>query len=159
MNILDLYLSKLPKEGKLDVFYLRPLEKIPLDPSLPWYASVPVGRDTLHKKLSTMCRQAGVQGHKTNHSLRVTSATRMYKIFQRKSSRNVQAIAPLNLHAVTRERVIYSIKLCQTSSQLEVLMLNHPPRLKQLIIQKPVTPECTNNILCTLHQLDFLSNI
>ena len=79
VHILDLYLSKLPKEGTQDVFYLRPLEKIPLDPSLPWCASVPVGRDTLHKKMSTMCKQAGVQGHKTNHSLRATSATRMYE--------------------------------------------------------------------------------
>ena len=79
VHILDLYLSKLRKEGTQDVFYLRPLESIPLDPSLPWYASVPVGRDTLHKKMSTMCKQAGVQGHKTNHSLRATSAMRMYE--------------------------------------------------------------------------------
>ena len=77
--ILDSYLSKLPKTGTQDIFHLRPLEEIPMDPSLPWYSAVPVGRDTLHKKMSTMCKQAGVQGHITNHSLRATSATRMYE--------------------------------------------------------------------------------
>ena len=38
--------------------------------------------DTLHKKMSTMCIQAGMQEHKTNHSLTATSTMRMYKKIQ-----------------------------------------------------------------------------
>ena len=79
VKILDTYLSKLPPKAHVDdIFYLRPLSKIPTDHSLPWYAPVPVGKDTLQNKLSTMCKQAGVLGNKTNHSLRAAGATQMY---------------------------------------------------------------------------------
>ena len=58
---------------------LGPLDRIPSDPSAPWYTSVPVGRNTLDKKVNVMCRNAGLEGHKTNHSLRATGATEMYR--------------------------------------------------------------------------------
>ena len=77
--ILDTYLSKLPpKAHESDLFYLRPLSEAPSDASAPWYAAVPVGKDTLQNKLSNMCKQAGINGKKTNHSLRAASATQMY---------------------------------------------------------------------------------
>ena len=80
VRLLDLYLQKLPSEAiEKDVFYVRPLDKIPSDPSSPWYTSVPVGRNTLDKKVNVMCRNAGLEGHKTNHSLRATGATEMYR--------------------------------------------------------------------------------
>ena len=55
VSILDMYLSKLsPETVENDLFYVRPLEQVleqvltnPLD---LWYASIPVGRDTLRKK-------------------------------------------------------------------------------------------------------------
>ena len=78
--LLDLYLSKLPNEAfEQDVFYLRPLENIPSDPAKPWYSSVPVGKNTLERKLAVICDRAGIQGTITNHSLRATSATHMYR--------------------------------------------------------------------------------
>ena len=77
--ILDTYLSKLPpKAHECDLFYLRPLSEAPTDASAPWYAAVPVGKDTLQSKLNNMCKQAGIGGNKTNHSLRAASATQMY---------------------------------------------------------------------------------
>ena len=39
---------------------------------------VPVGRNTLDKNVNVMCRNAGLEGYKTNHSLRATGATEMY---------------------------------------------------------------------------------
>ena len=81
VRLLDLYLQKLPPEAiERDIFYIRPLDKIPLnDPTAPWYTSVPVGRNTLDKKVNVMCRNAGLEGHQTNHSLRATGATEMYQ--------------------------------------------------------------------------------
>ena len=76
VNILDTYLNKLPHEN--DIFYFHPLSQIPTDPTLPWYAPVPVGKETLKNKVNTMCKQAGISGNKTNHSLRATSVTQMY---------------------------------------------------------------------------------
>ena len=60
VTILDNYLSKLPKEAiDKDLFYVHPLSVIPTNPNVPWYSAVPIGRDTLHKKLSNMCLRAG----------------------------------------------------------------------------------------------------
>ena len=78
--LLDLYLSKLPSEAfEQDIFYLRPLGNIPSDPAKPWYSSVPVGKNTLERKLAIICDCAGIQETITNHSLRATSATHMYR--------------------------------------------------------------------------------
>ena len=65
--LLDLYLSKLPQEAfTQDVFYLRPLEKMPSDPNHPWYTNVPVGKNTLERKLAIICDRAGIEGSITN---------------------------------------------------------------------------------------------
>ena len=46
-----LYISKLPlKAVENDLFYVRPLEDVPPDPSAPWYSAVPVGKHTLNDK-------------------------------------------------------------------------------------------------------------
>ena len=80
VHLLDLYISKLPKEAKeKDLFYVRPLDKKPQDPNLPWYSAVPLGKHTLQQKVRNMCAEAGVSGNKTNHSLRATGATELYK--------------------------------------------------------------------------------
>ena len=75
VNVLGKYISKLPPHAsEHDMFYLCPLQVVSADPKAPWYAAVPVGRDTLQKKFHLMCEQAGIKGNKTNHSLRATGA-------------------------------------------------------------------------------------
>ena len=44
-----------------------------------WYSRRPIGHDTLSKTLPRLCKSAGIQGYKTNHSLRATAATRLYR--------------------------------------------------------------------------------
>ena len=75
--LLDMYISKLPPEAVVKyLFYLRPLDVTPTDPTQPWYSSLPVGKHTLNEKVKKMCSMAGIPGRKTNHSLR---ATEMYE--------------------------------------------------------------------------------
>ena len=77
--ILDKYISKLPPKIKDDdIFYARPLTRVPQQDA-PWYAPVPIGKHTLNTMVKKMCEDAGIEGNKTNHSLRVTSATQMYQ--------------------------------------------------------------------------------
>ena len=79
VHILDLYISKLPPQAfEKDLFYVRPLEETPTDPTSPWFTAVSVGKHTLNDKVKKMCGLAGIEGRKTNHSLRATGATQMY---------------------------------------------------------------------------------
>ena len=79
-DLLDLYISKLPpKAVENDIFYVRPLDDVPDNPSAPWYSVTPVGKHTLNDKVKKMCNMAGLSGNKTNHSLRATGATHMYE--------------------------------------------------------------------------------
>lgn len=68
------YLSHRPTGT--ECFYLTPLRKIKGE---IWYSIVPVGHNTLSQIVGRLCKQAGISGYKTNHSLRVTSATRLFQ--------------------------------------------------------------------------------
>ena len=73
---LKLYISKLPEASvKKDLFYCRLLKKFSDDG--PWYCNMSLGHNTLSSTLKTM---AGLTTErKTNHSLRVTSISRMFQ--------------------------------------------------------------------------------
>ena len=59
------------------VFYFRPL---PNDSTcLPKFSKQLVGRNTLSHLISKMCKNAGIEGHKTGHSGKVTCATVLYQ--------------------------------------------------------------------------------
>ncbi len=75
VEIVCEYLSKLPTNRKCEAMYLRPKKNYsPTD----WYLDSPVGVNTLSTIVKNMFRKIGKDGHYTNHSLRATSATRMY---------------------------------------------------------------------------------
>ena len=77
--ILDKYISKLPeKTKKMDMFYCRPCATLPKQESDPWFVSVAVGKNTLTNMVKTMCDEAGVDGKKLNHCLRVAGATTLF---------------------------------------------------------------------------------
>ena len=40
-----------------------------------WYTKTPGGKNTLRKVVQDMCRVAGIESYKTNHSLRATTCT------------------------------------------------------------------------------------
>lgn len=77
--ILNKYISKIPQSAhEQDIFYLRPVLKIPTEDTSPWYTSVPIGKNPLSKMLKCMCEEAGIPGVKTNHSLRAYAATELF---------------------------------------------------------------------------------
>ena len=78
--VLDKYYRKLPAcASDLDVFYLRPVAKVPENAAAPWFTTVPIGKNTLSKMVKTMCEQASIAGKRTNHSLRATGITTMFQ--------------------------------------------------------------------------------
>ena len=79
VHILDLYLSKLPPIAKdKDLFYWRPFDTVPKDPAAPWYMASPVGKNVLGDMMKNICKEAGIVGKKTNHSLRATGASELF---------------------------------------------------------------------------------
>lgn len=76
MRLFRLYQSKCPISCPSDSFYLRP-PKNPTDHC--WYAPRAIGHHTFDTTVSRICRAAGIKGFKTNHSLRVTTATRLFQ--------------------------------------------------------------------------------
>lgn len=65
-----------PDGVKDDAFYLSP---IPNAAGKVWYKRTPIGVNTLATTVKRLCEKAGISGYKTNHSLRVTTATRLFK--------------------------------------------------------------------------------
>ncbi len=70
-----MYNSKCSKNRPDDAFYLRALAKPRGD---VWYTCTPVGHNFLSKSIHGLFKAAGLEGHYTNHSLRATSATRLF---------------------------------------------------------------------------------
>ena len=51
VRILDVYISKLSEDAiAKDVFYVRPVTKIPANKDLPWFTSVPIGTSNSSSK-------------------------------------------------------------------------------------------------------------
>ena len=124
VKILDLYLSKLPKEAiARDNFYVRPVSVI--QEGKPWFTSIPIGRNKLATMVKTMCSKAGVEGNKTNHSLRSFGVTSMFeenipeKVIQERSGhRSITALRvyekTTNKQMVEASRVLSSIQAPET---------------------------------------------
>lgn len=74
---MDKYLEKLPPDAQY--LYMRPLDKIPDSPTKPWYTKQRVGYNTLKGIIPKLFASSGLEGLYTNHSLRATSITRMFK--------------------------------------------------------------------------------
>ena len=72
VRLLKLYRSLCPKEAPDHAFYLRPSDS-PSDTC--WYTKAPLGHT---QTVSQLCKTAGIQGYKTNHSLRATTTSRLY---------------------------------------------------------------------------------
>ncbi len=69
------YVSHCPVENRPSAFYLRPL----VAPTTNiWYSCQAIGRQKLSSMVADICKDGGLSGRRTNHSLRATAATRLY---------------------------------------------------------------------------------
>ena len=76
IHIFNEYCHRCPENRPDNSFYLKPLAK---PTGEVWFASIPVGHNTLDKTIVRICKNAGITGYKTNHSLRVTLAIRLFQ--------------------------------------------------------------------------------
>ena len=75
VRLVKKYFSLLPESRKCTKLYLRCRKR----PSLKtWYCDQPYGVNKIKNTVKEICKQAGIEGKFTNHSLRATCASRMY---------------------------------------------------------------------------------
>ena len=51
---------------------------MPKNPEDPWFIATPVGKNTLSNMVREMCQEAGIEGEKSNHSLRVAGTSSLF---------------------------------------------------------------------------------
>ena len=75
--LYEKYVSLLPKESKSDALYKYAAVSAKRTPHT-WYVDKPVGINVLSKCVGNLMAKIGREGKFTNHSLRVSAATRMF---------------------------------------------------------------------------------
>ena len=76
VRLYKIYNSKCPRNRPDAAFYLHPHEKPSED---VWHTCVAIGHNTLNSTVKKLCEKGGLQGHYTNHSLCVSSATHLFE--------------------------------------------------------------------------------
>jgi len=76
IRLYKLYMSVCPKDQPDNVFYLKPLSE---PQGECWFSSVPIGHNMLQNVVPNLLKSAGVIGYYTNHSLKTTTATRLFE--------------------------------------------------------------------------------
>ncbi len=91
VRLFKKYQSLCPSDAPDDAFYLIPLQK-PKENC----KNVPIRRNKLSKAISNMCKDCGIQGYKTNHSLRATAASCLYSsgqlVMERTGHRSAEGV-------------------------------------------------------------------
>ena len=143
VKLYQKYISHRPTDVPSKAFYLTPLKK---PQGNVWYTKIPVGHNTLSKTVKRLCAAAGIEGYKTNHSLRVTAATRLFKsgvdeqlIMSRTGHRSIEGVRTYKrvceeqtkelssiLNAATNGEVLYSEEQC-TSKKFKLETVSGSP--------------------------------
>ena len=76
VRLFKQYVVLCPETKPANAFYMQPAA----NPSEKcWFSNRPIGHSALSKTVARLCKEAGIPGYKTNHSLRATAATRLYQ--------------------------------------------------------------------------------
>ena len=166
-------MSKLPIEAiERDNFYVRPLSVG--EDGKPWFTSVPIGRNKLATMVKAMCSAAGVEGKKTNHSLRSFGVTSMFeesipeKVIQKRSGH--RSVIALRVYEKTNDkqmieasRVLSCIQSPETSCDLPPAKSHMSVPSDNLFPSQTVTLRFKSDGLCYMDNvqwtMDFGNNL
>ena len=134
VRLFQLYLTKLAQGCPVNAFYFKPLLKYSADGV--WFSKQPLGHNKLHKMMSSICSAAGISGYKTNHSLRATSASRLYQtgidqqlIMERTGHRSIEGVRSYKITNMDQEKTVSNV-LQQESSHHPPYVSNSPDTVK-----------------------------
>ena len=129
-----------PRDIKIDVFYLAP---IPNPNGVVWYKKQAIGVNSLSNTIKRLCIKGGVDGYKANHSLRVTSAIRIFPsgteeqlIMERTGHRSTDGVRIYKRSSAEQQAVVSSVLNREKSSVLLSALLLKAWRKKISLLQK-----------------------
>ena len=136
VELFKLYQSLCPPNRPKDAFYLQPLDK---PTPTCWYSHKPIGRHKLEGTVARLCREAGIPGFRTNHSLRATAATRLYnagvdeqQVMERTGHRSLDGVRSYKRTSMQQKEALSDILNCQGNSivprfSADPSKVAHPP--------------------------------
>lgn len=135
-RVLKLYISKLPPKTLEDpeaVFYWKSKEKVPLDANAACFLIQPVGCNTLASMVKNMRSHIGVTG-KTNHSLRTTGVTRLFKanvpeklIQERTGHKSTDALQRYERTSVVQQKAVSSVICASNPTSFQTTAVKSAP--------------------------------
>ena len=137
VRLLDLYLSKLSANAKeKDNFYCQPAVLSNMSSNyVPWYTSIPCGKNYLAKMVPEVFKEAGVEEKKTNHSLRAAGVSQLFeagvdeKVIQSRSGhRRLESLRMYERVTPAQEQAVSNVlsSRYRTDYQTEVQQSNLP---------------------------------
>ena len=132
VELFKLYQSLCPPDRPKDAFYFKPLAK---PTPTCWFSSKPIGYNKLEGTVSHLCKEAGIPGFRTNHSLRATAATRLYnagvdeqQVMERTGHRSLDGVRSYKHTSMQQKQVLPDLLYCQgtTPSSSSPVQVAHP---------------------------------
>ena len=119
VELFKLYQKMCPANRPKEAFYLQPLEK---PTPTCWFTCRPIGHNKLEGTVARLCRQAGIPGYRTNHSLRATAATRLYQsgideqlVMERTGHRSLDGVRGYKHTSTAQREALSGILNCHTN--------------------------------------------
>ena len=112
VRLFKLYNSLCPTNRPDNAFYLSPLSN---PKPTCWYSRAPLGHNKLRNAVADMCKQAGIPGYHTNHSLQATAATCLYHpgVDEQLVMERAQGIAVWKVFRLTKTLLNNNVQLFQ----------------------------------------------
>ena len=124
VEIYKQYCLHRPQDIKIAAFYLAPIAN---PNGIVWYKNQAIGVNSLSTTIKRLCLKGGVGGYKTNHSLRVTSATRLFQ-----SGADEQLIMERTGHRSTDGVRVYKRSSAEQQAMLSKLLNREKSSLQLL---------------------------
>ena len=151
VRLFEKYRSLCPSNAPAGAFYLTPLKK---PKSNCWYTTVPIGRNKLSKAVADMCKEGGIMGYKTNHSLRATAATRLYEsgideqlVMERTGHRSIEGVRS---YKRTTNKQTEAVSDILSKRQCREVAISEPTRNKDNVCSLPESTVTSNTMAISL---------
>ena len=115
---------------------MQPVQKLPADPCQAWFKNTPVGVNPLKNMMTKVSELAGLSMKYTNHSLRATSASRMF----------VSGVPEKIVAEVTGHKSVKALRQYERTTDQQFQAVGHSiSSLESFDHVQPTPPEAKNN--------------